>query len=140
MRSGSSSWPCAAPAAREMLSFISVPPMSLAPLAEALFGTLLAQFDPADLDVGDDRVEDEAGDGVHEDGLAIGRALAGAAFAVDRGFHMHEGQRHEFGEAAGALLQCAQAQQMPGPMHRTLDMAEHDGRGGAQADIMGGLR
>ena len=29
-------WPCAAPAAREMLSFMSVPPMSLQPASSSL--------------------------------------------------------------------------------------------------------
>ena len=35
----------------------------------------------------------------------IGRTLARAAFQVHRRFHVHERQRHEFGEAAGARLQ-----------------------------------
>ena len=36
-------------------------------------------------------------------------------------------------------LQAADAQQMARPVARRVDMAEHDGRGGAQADAMRGL-
>ena len=35
---------------------------------------------------------------------------------IHRRFHVHEGQRHEFGEAAGLRLQVAQHQQMPRPV------------------------
>ena len=47
---------------------------------------------------------------------------------------MHERQRHELGEAAGALLQVAHTQQMARPVPVAVDVAEHDGRGAAQAD------
>ena len=51
---------------------------------------------------------------------------------VDRRLHVHERQRHELGEAAGALLQLAHAQQVPRPVPVAVDVAEHDG-GGAPA-------
>ena len=69
----------------------------------------------------------EARHRVHENGLAVCRTLARAALEVDRRFHMNEWERHEFAEAAGLGLQAAQAQQMPGPVMRRLDMAVHDG-------------
>jgi acetoin utilization deacetylase AcuC-like enzyme len=50
---------------------------------------------------------------------------------------VHERQRHELGQAAGALLQVAQMQQMRRPLPRVLDVPEHDGGGGAQPDLMG---
>ena len=36
---------------------------------------------------------------------------------------MDERQRHEFGEAAGALLQVANADQMPGPVPGLVDVS-----------------
>ncbi len=45
-------------------------------------------------------------------------------------------QRHEFGDAAGFVLQTAQRQQVPRPMLGPLDMAVHDRRGRRQADQM----
>jgi hypothetical protein len=48
-------------------------------------------------------------------------------------FHRNEGQWHEFGYAAGALLQGAHAQEMPGPMARRIDVPVHDCRRGPQA-------
>ena len=84
---------------------------------------------PARLDVRDMRVQDEARDAVHQQRLAEGRAAPRLAAEVHRRFHMDEGQRHEFGEAARLGLQVAQRQQMARPVQRPLDMAEHDGGG-----------
>jgi hypothetical protein len=41
---------------------------------------------------------------------------------------MHEGQRHEFSEAAGLPLQRADTQQVPRPVPRPVYVAEHDRR------------
>ena len=51
-----------------------------------------------------------------------------------RCFHVHERQRHELSEAAGFFLQIADAQQVSRPVGISIDMAEHDRGGGAQAD------
>ena len=87
---------------------------------------------PRGLDVDHEGIERQAGDGVHEHGLAEGRALAGAALQVDGRLHVHERQRHELGEAAGPLLQRADALQVARPVAVAVDVAEHDG-GGALA-------
>ena len=52
---------------------------------------------------------------------------------------MHEGQGHEFGEAAGTLLLRLDAQQMARPMYGLIDMPEHNGGGTFKADCMGDL-
>ena len=65
---GGSSWPNAAPAARVIDSFISVPPRSLAPAARQACGALRPQLDPGGLDVGD-----------HADAARAGRPRASAA-------------------------------------------------------------
>ena len=117
----------AVPAAREMLSFISVPPRSLAPAfrhSAAPSGPIFTQ-DVWMLVIS---------------GCSASRATACISTAsrkvgpwrampaqVHRRFHVHERQRHEFGEAAGLCLQVAQRQQMPRPGDRPLDMAVHDG-------------
>ena len=59
--SGGISWPWLAPAAREIDSFISVPPRSLAPARSAAVRAVDAQLDPRGLDVRD--VRDGARDG-----------------------------------------------------------------------------
>ncbi len=73
---------------------------------------------------------------MHQHGLAEGRAEAAAAAEMDRRLHRHERQRHEFGQAAARLLLAAQMQQVPRPMLRLIDMAEHDRRGSLEADAM----
>ena len=82
-------------------------------------------------------MQDDAGDGVHQHGLAIAWSRPGQPLAPDRRFHMDEGQGDKFGEAAGLFLQGADAQQVARPVAISLDMAEHDRRGAAQADAMG---
>ena len=44
IRSGGSSWPCSAPAAREIDSFISVPPRSLTPARSAAAAPPIPSF------------------------------------------------------------------------------------------------
>ena len=73
---------------------------------------------------------------VHQHGLAEGRAAARAPVQIDRRFHRHERQRHQFGDAAGSHLEIAQPHQMPRPMARTVDMAVHDRRRGLEADAV----
>ena len=139
MSSAQTSWPCTAPAARVMDSFISTPPMSLAAGLEAQRRAVGAHLHPGGLDVGDDGIEHQPRHGVHEHGLAEGRPLARLPLEVDRRLHVHERQRHELGEAAGALLQRAHAQQVPRPVPVAVDVAEHDGGGAPEADGVRGL-
>ena len=98
--SGGNSWPCSVPAAREMLSFIRVPPRSLAPAFEARRRALRSHLDPGRLDVGDERMQREPRHRMHQHRFAEGRPAPRRALEIHRRFHMHEGQRHEFGEAA----------------------------------------
>ena len=63
---------------------------------------------PGDLDIGDQRMQHQARDRVHQHRLAEGRPLAGEAAQIHRRFHMHEGQGDELGEAARFRLQIAQ--------------------------------
>ena len=79
------------------------------------------------------RVQHEARDRVHQQRLAPGRPLARAALEKDRRLHVDERQRHQLGEAAGRRLQLADAQEVPRPVARVVDVAEHDRRGAAQA-------
>ena len=106
---------------------------------EAGHHALVPHLHPAGLNVGDVRVQGQAGHGVHEDGLAEGRPLAGLALEVHGRLHVDEGQRHELGEAAGLRLQAPHPQQVPRPMLRPLHMAVHDGGGGPEAGAVGGL-
>ena len=53
------------------------------------------------------------------------------------GRHVDERQRHELGESAGLLLQRPGAHEVPGPVTRLLDRAEHDRDVRAQADAVG---
>ena len=69
-------WPCTAPAARVMDSSISTPPMSLAPACKAERRAVGAHLHPGGLDIGDERVQRQSRDGMHQKRLAEGRALA----------------------------------------------------------------
>ena len=116
IRSGANSWPCSVPAAREMLSFISVPPRSLAPASRQAAAPSGPSF-----------TQDTWMFGIS--GCSTSRATAcistvsrnvgplrRAALEVKRRLHVHERQRHELGEAAGARLEIADVQQVPRPM------------------------
>ena len=105
---------------------------------QAIFGALDAHLHPRDLDVRDQRMQREAADRMHQHGFAEGRSHARRALQRDRRLGGDEGQRHQLGEAAGILLQVAQAQQMACPVLHLVDMAEHDGGRRAQADLVGG--
>src|SRR5262249_34958763 len=67
-----------------------------------------------------------------------GWTTPGPALEIDRGFHVHERQRHELGEAARLFLQLPDAQKVSRPMLVAIDVTEHDGRGAAQAAAMCG--
>ena len=81
-----------------------------------------------------------------EDGVRAARRRARAAPRqgrpaprrpqVDRRLHRHERQRHELGEPAGALLLLARPEQVPGPVHRPLDVAEHERHVRAKPDAV----
>src|SRR3546814_428990 len=85
-------------------------------------------FHPGHLNIGDDRVQYDPCNGMHQHCLAISRPRTRIALAPDGRFHMNERQRHEFGEAAGFFLQYTNTQQMPGPVAVLIDMAEQIGR------------
>ena len=131
-------WPWRAPAAREMFSSISVPPEVVGAGLEQLARPLGAHLDPADLDVVDVARVGDARHRVHQQGLTEGRSPPRPALEVDRGGHVHEGQRHELGEAARLALQGTGAHDVPRPAARLLDRAEHDGDVRAQADRVRG--
>ena len=78
----------------------------------------------------------ESRDGVHQQRLAERRARPRAALQVDRRFHVHERQRHELGEPTARALLLPRAQEMPRPVLRPFDVAEHDRHVGAQADLV----
>src|SRR2546430_8226001 len=75
--------------------------------AQTCLHALAAHLHPGGLDVGDQRMQREAGDRVHQHGLPEGWTTPGAALEINRGFHMHERQRHGLREAARLLLQLA---------------------------------
>src|SRR5262245_10093395 len=77
--------------------------------AQACFHALAAHLHPGGLNVGDQRVQREAGDRVHQHGLPESGTTPRAAVEIDRGFQMHERQRHELGEAARLFLQLPDA-------------------------------
>ena len=132
--------PCSVPAAREMLSFISVPPRSLAPALQAGRGALGAHLHPGGLDVGDVRMQHQPRR-PHASAPPRGRSgpCAPRPCRYDRRFHVHERQRHEFGEAAGlAPAGRAARSRCRAQCTGLLDMAEHDRGGRAQADAVRG--
>ena len=93
---------------------------------------------PRRLDVGDRVPVRDAADRVHQEHLAERRAAPRLALDEDRRGHVHEGERHELGEAAGLLLQLAGAHEVAGDVHRPLDGAVHDRDVRPQADLVRG--
>src|SRR5262249_43221633 len=87
-----------------------------APPAQTCLHALAAHLHPGGLNGGDQRVQREAGDRVHQHGLPEGGTTPRAALEIDRGFHMHERQRHELSEAARLFLQPPDAQKVSRPM------------------------
>ena len=60
------------------------------------------------------------------------------AMVVHRRFLMDERKRHEFRETSGVLLDVAQERHVPRPVPAGLDVAVHDGRRGADAELVRG--
>ena len=98
-----------------------------------------AHLDPGGLNIDEVRRKRQPRHGVHEYRLAQCRPGPRVPAPVERSFMSDEGQRHELGESAGALLQVAQRKQVDGPVPVHIDVAEHDRRGGAQSDLMRGF-
>ena len=67
------------------------------------------------------------------------RDLLDPVRAPEQRVERDEGQRHELGEAAGALLQRAHHAHVLGQLPGLLHVAEHHRDGGAQADGVRGL-
>ena len=65
---------------------------------------------PGNLYVRDVRMQDQPGDGVHQQGFPEGGAPARTALAVDGRFHVDKGKRDEFGKTARLFLQVADTQ------------------------------
>ena len=47
-----------------------------------------------------------------------------------------EGEWHELGEASGPTLDVSQHLEVVGPRHRSVDVSEHDGGRGAEAEVV----
>ena len=137
--SGGSSCPHSEPAAREIDSFISVPPRSFTPAASASptpSGPSLTHEAWMFVIHGMQR---EPRDRVHEQRLAERRPAARATLQVDRRLHVHERQRHELGEAARSPLLLAARSRWRAQLRGPLDVAEHDRHVRAQADAVRGV-
>ncbi len=104
---------------------------------EAGFHAFRPQLHPRGLDVGKVRVQHQPSHGVDQHRLPKRRPRASLALQKQRGFHVDEGQGHEFGEASGLLLKFAQAQEVPRHLPRRFDVPEHQRGGGAKADLVG---
>ena len=98
--------------------------------AQRLGGGVQAHLDPAGLQVGDGLAQRQAERGGVLEVLLAGDLLHAVGAAQQR-LERDERQRHELGEAAGALLQLADDAHVLGQLGRLLDVAEHDGRGRA---------
>ncbi len=79
-------------------------------------------------------MEGEAGDGVEEDGLAQRRTLPCLSFHVHGCLIVNEGQRHELCEAAGALLESTEADEVAGDGIRPFYVPKHESAGCLEAD------
>ena len=100
--------------------------------AQRLGGGVEAHLHPAGLQVADAAAEREPEDrGVLE--VLLARDLLDAVRAAEQRVERDERQRHELGEAAGALLQLAHDAHVLGQLPRLLDVAEHHRHGRAQA-------
>ena len=81
----------------------------------------------------------KAGDRVHQERLSERRSATGLALEVDGRCHVHEWQRHEFSETAGALVKVSGGDDVAGPVERLLDGAEHDRHIRCETDAVGGF-
>ena len=100
---------------------------------EAHRRSLRSHLHPGRLDVGDQRVQRQAGHGVHQDRLAQGWSLARQPRRYIGASMCTNGSGTNSVKPPVSRLQVAQHQQMPRPVQRALDVAVHDGGGGAQA-------
>ena len=91
------------------------PTQVVGPGAQQLARALAAHFDPTHLNVVDVARVGDARHGVHQHGLAEGRSPPRLLLEVDRGGHVHEGERHELGEAPGLALEIPGAHNVTGP-------------------------
>ena len=66
-----------------------------------------SQLHPGSLYVRDLRMQDQPGDGVHQQGFPERGALARPALAIDGRFHVDKGKRDKFGKTARLFLQVA---------------------------------
>ena len=97
-----------------------------------------AHLHPRGLQARDRAAERQAEDGrVLE--VLLARDLLHAMGSPEQRLERDERQRHELGDAAGPLLQLAHHAHVLGQLPRLLDVAEHDGRGRAQAGAVRGL-
>ena len=71
---------------------------------QAQLRTFGPHLDPGGLDIGDQWMQRQPRDSVHQDRFAQCRTGARAALEIDWRGHRHECQRHELGEAACARL------------------------------------
>src|SRR5690242_7962082 len=69
--------------------------------------------------------------------IAFGAWTRAAAFIQPR-LTMHKTQRHKFGEASRALLDCAKQQNVPNPVGGFFNVAIHHGRGGWDSQFVSG--
>ena len=70
-------------------------------------------------------MQSESRDRMHEQRLAERRAGTRLSTEPHRGFHVHERQRHELGEAAARALLLTRTQKMARPVARALHVTEH---------------
>ena len=86
-------------------------------------------------------MQHDAGDGVHAHDVGARGARPNAVdeLALPHGrLLVDEGERHEFGDAAGLLLHVTHEVEVQGALTVGLHVAEHDGRGGRYADPVRG--
>ena len=69
---------------------------------------------------GDGRMQRQSADGMHEEGLAEGRALAGPPLQKDWRLHVDEWKRYELREATGQPLLVAESEGGGGPSFAAL--------------------
>jgi hypothetical protein len=104
---------------------------------EQHLGARQAFFDPRGLEVAEARADHQAADRHEAGDLVAGRPLAYVGqhlFERERRFGVHEGERHELGEAAGLFLHRAQEVDVPDALLVGLDVAVHDRRGSRDAE------
>ncbi len=99
---------------------------------------LEAHLHPRDLHVLDPRPQEEARDGDQLEVFGKRGAGAGALLVVEPCLVVDEAERHELREAARAFLDVAKQLEVTRDVRGRLDVAVHQGRGRAQADLVRG--